>query len=133
TPAPELSVARVLPLLGLAHLDRLFDYRISTKEDEEAQPGVRVRVRFAGRLVDALLIERVDTPEHEGELKFIERVISPEQVYPPQLQKLVNSLAKRYAGVRSDIIRSAIPSRHARAESTSADEAPDWESLGEVA
>lgn len=132
TPAPQLSVARVLPLLGLAHLDRLFDYRISTEQDEEAQVGVRVRVRFAGRLVDALLIERVDTPEHEGELKYLERVISPAQVYPPQLQKLVNALAKRYAGVRSDIIRSAIPSRHARAENTPADEAHSWEDLGEV-
>lgn len=127
-PASTKSVARVLPLLGLAHLDRLFDYRIDAAQDRDVRAGVRVRIRFGGRLVDALVIERTSDSEHEGGLKWLERVISPVPVFPEQTRQLVESLADRYGGVRSDIIRSAIPSRHAQAE-TSDTETP-WEELG---
>lgn len=130
-PAATKSVARVLPLLGLAHLDRLFDYRIDSEQDPEVQPGVRVRIRFGGRLVDALVIERVQESEHEGRLVWLERVISPVVVFPAQTRKLVAALAQRYGGVRSDIIRSAIPSRHAQAENS--DVTTAWAELGEHA
>ena len=49
-------VARVLPLLGLAHLDRAFDYLVSEAQSADAQPGVRVRIRFAGRLLSLIHI-----------------------------------------------------------------------------
>ena len=67
-PAEHLPVARVLPLLGLAHLDRPFDYQVPSTLDDDARPGVRVRIRFAGRLVDAVLLERRAHSEHEGRL-----------------------------------------------------------------
>ncbi|MDU0477774.1 primosomal protein N' [Staphylococcus chromogenes] len=127
-PAALLPVARVLPLLGLAHLDREFDYLIDTEQDADARPGVRVRVRFGGRLVDALLLSRHASSEHLGQLKWIERVISPEVVYPKSMAHLVESLCARYAGTRSDLIRAAIPARHAGAES--ADFTTPWEDLG---
>lgn len=127
-PAPELSVARVLPLLGLPHLDRLFDYRISADQDRDAQPGVRVRIRFAGRLVDAILISRTASTTHKGNLAWLDRVISPFVVYPPQLSQLIEALAERYSGVRSDLIRSAIPARHAGAEDSQLEST--WEELG---
>ena len=109
-------IVRVLPLLGVPHLDRLFDYRVSEADDLDAQPGAKVRVRFSGRLVDAVVIERRKRSDHTGELKPIERVISPEIVMPPSMWQLAQLLADHYAGVRSDILRSAIPSRHASAE-----------------
>ncbi|WP_295642021.1 primosomal protein N' [uncultured Corynebacterium sp.] len=112
----EQPIARVLPLLGVPHLDRLFDYSVPAKFNEEARAGVRVRVRFAGRLVDALLIERRSTTDHEGELRPLERVISPLQLLTPQLWDAVNVLAERWAGTRSDILRSVLPARHASAE-----------------
>lgn len=127
-PASTKSVARVLPLLGLAHLDRLFDYRIDSEQDSEVQPGVRVRIRFAGRLVDALVLERTGDSAHQGGLSWLERVISPVVVFPEQSRNLVAALADRYGGVRSDIIRSAIPSRHAQAENS--DTETPWEELG---
>ncbi len=35
---------------GVLHLDQFFDYAVPAELDAEAQPGVRVRVRFgAGR------------------------------------------------------------------------------------
>ena len=110
-PAPEKSVARVLPLLGLPHLDRLFDYRISEDQHDDVQPGVRVRVRFGGRLVDAIVMSRTAQTSHEGKLMWLDRVISPIVVYPPQTAKLIEQLSDRYGGVRSDLIRSALPAR----------------------
>lgn len=112
----DLPVARVLPLLGMPHLDRLFDYSVPEELDTTARPGVRVRIRFAGRLVDAVVIERRRSTDHEGRLSALQRVISPEVVVPPGLWDLVNLLADRYGGVRSDILRAAVPSRHASAE-----------------
>ncbi|SDL73709.1 replication restart DNA helicase PriA [Corynebacterium mycetoides] len=122
-------VARVLPLLGLAHLDRPFDYLVTEADSPAAVPGVRVRIRFAGRLVDALVLERRATSEHEGSLRFIERVISAEVVAPQKIRSLVDALSARYAGVRSDIYRTALPARHAKAEET--DTTTPWEQLGE--
>lgn len=129
-PAEHLPVARVLPLLGLTHLDRPFDYRVPSDLDEAAQPGVRVRIRFAGRLVDALLLERRTDTDHEGQLSWLERVVAPEVVYPPRTAALIDALAERYAGNRSDLIRAAVPSRHAKAEES--DVSTPWEELGEA-
>lgn len=130
-PASVKPVVRVLPLLGVSHLDRLFDYQIAEEDSEAAQPGVRVRIRFNGRLVDALLIQRVSESDFEGRLAFIDRVISPFPVYPPQLAALVENLANRYGGTRSDIIRFAIPPRHAKAEEADLDST--FEELGDIA
>ncbi len=49
--AAELPVARVLVDKGLLHLDKYFDYAVPEAMDEQAQPGVRVRVRFGARVV----------------------------------------------------------------------------------
>ena len=128
TPATRKPVARVLPLLGVAHLDRGFDYLVEEADSEKVRPGIKVRIRFNGRLVDAVVLERLHDSEFGGNLRFIERIISPFQVYPPQLALLVDALADRYGGVRSDIIRSAIPPRHAKAEES--DLQTPWEELG---
>lgn len=113
----DAPVARVLPLVGVPHLDRLFDYAVPEKLAESAQPGVRVRIRFAGRLIDGFVIERRRKTDHVGQLRPLERVISPQIVLPPDLWELTNTLADQYAGTRGDILRSSIPSRHASAES----------------
>lgn len=130
TPAAHQPVGRVLPLLGVAHLDRAFDYLIDEADSEAAQPGVRVRIRFNGRLVDAILLARGSDSEFEGSLRYMDRVISPYAVYTPVMSALVDSLAARYGGVRSDIIRTAIPARHAKAEE--ADLETPWEELGSI-
>jgi len=62
-PAPTRPVARVLPLLGLSPLDRLFDYKVDATQDDAAQPGTRIRVYFSGRLPAALIIARGDTTD----------------------------------------------------------------------
>ena len=61
TVSERLPVARVAVDISLAHLDRPFDYLVPASMDEAAGPGVRVRVRFAGQLVDGYLLERIET------------------------------------------------------------------------
>lgn len=113
--ANDKPVAAVLIENSLPHLDRLFDYSVPQKFAESALPGVRVRVRFAGKLVDGFLIERRDTSDHPGTLLPIS-VVSPEPVLGPELFKLISQVALRNAGGRWDVARTAIPTRHARAE-----------------
>ncbi|MEV0060637.1 primosomal protein N' [Nocardia sp. NPDC050718] len=117
TTAAGHPIARVLPLLSPAHLDRDFDYLVPPELDEIAQPGVRVRVRFAGRLVDGYLLERLPRSEHTGKMVKLERVVSPERVLTPDVLRLATAVAARYAGTRADVLRLAIPPRHARTES----------------
>src|SRR3954468_18158467 len=69
--AADLPVARVAVDVGLPHLDRPFDFQVPAELAESAQPGVRVRVRFAGRLVDGFLVERAAGTAHEGRLAFL--------------------------------------------------------------
>ncbi|MGW0326230.1 primosomal protein N' [Nocardia sp. NPDC003183] len=109
-------IARVLPLLSPAHLDRDFDYLVPAELDEIAQPGVRVRVRFAGRLVDGYLLERLPRSDHTGKMMPLERVVSAERVLTPEILRLATAVAARYAGTRADVLRLAIPPRHARTE-----------------
>jgi primosomal protein N' (replication factor Y) (superfamily II helicase) len=112
----RLPVARVAVDISLAHLDRPFDYLVPASMDEAAGPGVRVRVRFAGQLVDGYLLERAETSGHQGRLARLERVISPEPVLTPEIFGLARAVADRYAGTLADVLRLAIPPRHATAE-----------------
>jgi len=114
--ALEDPVARVLVDLPLAHLDRAFDYAVPAAMAQDAQPGVRVKVRFAGQDVDGFLVERRATSDHTGALTALRRIVSPEPVLTPAVAALCDDVAKRYAGTRSDVLRLAIPPRHATVE-----------------
>ena len=56
--AAVLPVARVLVDVPLAHLDRPFDFSVPAAMADDAVPGVRVKVRFAGKETDGFLVER---------------------------------------------------------------------------
>jgi len=114
--AAELPVARVLVDVPLAHLDRPFDYLVPERMSESAVPGCRVRVRFAGQLTGGFLLERVAVSEHPGRLAVLERAVSPERVLTPEIAALAREVADRYAGTVADVLRLAIPPRHAGAE-----------------
>jgi primosomal protein N' (replication factor Y) len=102
--------------MSLPHLDRPFDYLVPTTLDAVAVPGCRVRVRFAGQLVDGFLLERVEHSDHEGRLAYLERVTSPEPILAPEIAVLAREIADRYAGTLADVLRLAVPPRHARVE-----------------
>jgi len=109
-------VAQVLVDLALAHLDRPFDYAVPATMADTAVPGARVKVRFAGQDVDGFVIARVATSDHAGRLQPLRRVVSAEPVLTAEVAGLVGEVAARYAGTRSDVLRLAVPARHATTE-----------------
>src|SRR4051812_36864115 len=109
-------VAQVLVDLPLAHLDRPFDYGVPATMAESAVPGARVKVRFAGQDVDGFVLARAASSDHPGRLQPLRRVVSAEPVLSPEVADLVGEVAARYAGTRSDVLRLAVPSRHAATE-----------------
>ena len=115
--AAVLPVARVAVDIPLAHLDRPFDYLVPGRLSDQAVPGCRVRVRFAGQLVNGYLLDRAEASEHQGRLARLERVVSPEPVLSPEIMALAREVADRWAGTLADVLRLAIPPRHARTES----------------
>ncbi|MCG7580393.1 primosomal protein N' [Mycolicibacterium sp. OfavD-34-C] len=115
-PAEHEPIARVLPMLSVPHLDREFDYLVASEQSDEAQPGVRVRVRFHGRLVDGFLLERRSDTDHVGKLGWLDKVVSGEPVLTHDIRRLTDAVAARYAGTRADVLRLAVPPRHATVE-----------------
>ncbi|MHA7620067.1 primosomal protein N' family DNA-binding protein [Cellulosimicrobium cellulans] len=114
--AAHLPVARLALDLAPPHLDRPFDYLVPATMSDDARPGVRVKVRFAGRDVDGYVLERLDRSDHDGRLLPLRRVVSAEPVLAPAVARLARAVADHYAGTLSDVLRLAVPPRHARAE-----------------
>lgn len=117
-PADRLSVAVIAVDISLSHLDRSFDYLVPAELDADAQPGARVRVRFAGRLADGFVLERREISDHVGQLGYLERVVSAERVLSREIADLARAVADRYVGCLADVLRLAIPPRHAAAEAS---------------
>src|SRR5450756_2178884 len=124
-------VALVLVDVGLPHLDRPFEYLVPASMADLAVPGARVKVRFAGQDVDGFVLERARTADYQGTLAPLRKVVSPEAVLTPAVLALSREIASRYAGTLGDVVRLAVPPRHATAErnlpmeaTTSPDAAP---------
>lgn len=109
-------VAAVLVDSGLAHLDHEFEYAVPDDLDEAARPGVRVKVRFAGQDRPGYLVERRVEAVHEGRLAPLRTVVSDEPVLTPHVLQTARRVAAEQAGTVQDVLRLAIPPRHARAE-----------------
>ncbi len=101
--------------MPLAHLDRPFDYLVPQALSADAVPGVRVKVRFAGQLVDGWLLERTERSDHP-KLAYLDKVVSAVPVLAPEVARLARVVADRYAGSLADVLRLAVPPRHARVE-----------------
>jgi primosomal protein N' (replication factor Y) len=130
--AQSLPVARVAIDLPLPHLDRAFDYSVPQSMADAAAPGVRVRVRFAGQDVEGYLLERAERSDHPGKLTPLRRVVSPEQVLTPQVLRLARAVAERYAGSLNDVLRLAVPPRHAKVEQAARPDPPAADSADAV-
>jgi primosomal protein N' (replication factor Y) len=111
-------IARLYVDVPLPHLDRLFDYQVPAEIDDEVRAGSRVRVRFAGRLVDAYVVERAASTDHEGALAYLERAVGAEPVLSAETTALFRAVADRWAGNFVDVVRLGVPARHAAAESS---------------
>lgn len=119
--------------MSLAHLDRPFDYRVAPADDELAVPGSRVRVRFAGRLRDGFVLERLASSDSDRELSPISKVISAEPVLTSEIATLIRGVADHYAGCFADVVRLAVPPRHAATEKAEPVVRPPLPELGDGA
>ncbi len=121
-----LPVASVVLDVPLEHLDRPFDYLVPPGMSAAAQVGVRVRVRFAGKAVGGYVVARGSASAHPGRLTPLGAVVSAEQVLTPEVLRLARYVADRCAGTLADVLRLAVPPRHARVE---AETAPDVDAV----
>jgi len=126
-------VALVLVDVGLPHLDRPFEYLVPAAMADLAVPGARVKVRFAGQDVDGFVLARAATADHEGKLAPLRKVVSPEAVLTPAVLALSREIASRYAGMLADVVRLAVPPRHATAEKNLPLEVPTSSGSAQVA
>ncbi len=112
------TVARVVLDSPLPQLDRLFDYRVPAELEDDCVPGVRVKVplRTGARMSDAYVVEVLEEGGYPGELSAIETLVSPVPVLAPEIWKLARAVSDRAAGVASDVLRLAVPTRQVRAE-----------------
>ncbi len=119
-PAEVDPIAEVVLDLPLAHLDHTFDYLVPVKFADAAQPGARISARFGPRDVDGFIVARRERSEYSGRLMPLRRVISPEPVLPARILRLARAVADYYGGTLADVLRLAIPPRHARVEKETA-------------
>ena len=117
-------MARVVVDVPLAHLDRPFDYAVPDELTEDVRAGCRVRVRFAGKLVDGVVLELGDSTEHTGRLAPLAKLVSGEPVLTPEVAALARSVADRYAGSLTDVLRLALPPRRGAPEKPPAADPP---------
>ena len=108
-------IAEVLVDVNAAAVDHTFDYLVPAEFDSAVVPGCRVRVRFAGRLVNGFVLRRRSVSEHVGKLAAINKVLGPD-VLIPEIAELARAVADRYAGTANEVLREAVPPRHARTE-----------------
>lgn len=114
--AASNPVARILIESSLPHLDRPFDYSVPAELEKTALAGVRVKVRFSGQELSGYVLERMESSEAGHALTPLLKVVSAVPVLTPALLDLATSVAARYAGTLSDVLRTAIPPRVARLE-----------------
>src|SRR5699024_8906953 len=111
-----VQVAHVLVDAGLAHLDHTFDYEIPAALGEARRPGVRVEVRFAGTERDGFVTSRATRTAPTGKLAPVRRVVARTPVLTTAVRRAARATAARYAGTTTDVLRLAVPPRHAGAE-----------------
>ena len=115
---PPVRIARVAVESPLPQLDRLFDYAIPAELTETCRPGVRVTIPFGKSLnpLDGYVVEVVESSSFEGQLNFLNSVISPVPVLPPASYQLLRALADRQAGTLTELTKLAVPRRSVRVE-----------------
>ncbi|MFT8357849.1 primosomal protein N' [Bifidobacterium aquikefiri] len=116
-PAEHNPIAQVILDVQATQLGATFDYLVQSKDDEVAQPGVRVRVRFGHQLLFGFIWQRVaSSSAPPSALRYIERVVSPQVAVSAQNRADITDIAHAYGGTRANILRMAVPPRVARVD-----------------
>ena len=122
-PAPEAPYAHVV-LAADTGVDQVVDYLVPAELDAASQVGARVRVRWAGQLVDGVVIGRSAVSSFHDHFEWLQKVVSSVPAFPPDIAELAHTVAEKYAGTLVDVLRLAVPTRSPSAEKTDP-ESPD--------
>lgn len=109
-------VAHVQLEMPQPHMDRVFDYLIPKKLDESARVGTRVMVDVGARQVAGFIVARDSSAGVGAQLRPLRRVVSPIPVLSERMYEFCQEIAARQASSVADVLRLAVPPRHARAE-----------------
>ena len=101
-------IARVRVNVPVSHLDRDFDYLVPAALNSKCLVGNRVRVRFGGKLTDAIVVGRAAESEF-AKLAAIERAVGP--ALTSETLELVHAVTERYVGMFWDVVRAAVPTK----------------------
>lgn len=103
-PLPYAVVAVALPL------PRTYTYRIPEGLMEVLEPGHGVLVPFGPRLISAFVLERTTQLSIDpAKLKPIQRLLSPERLFPAELLPFFRWTADYYHHPIGEVIRTALP------------------------
>ncbi|MDD7385077.1 MAG: hypothetical protein SPI12_04830 [Actinomycetaceae bacterium] len=109
-------VAHVRLLQVSPHLDHVFDYLIPEELSERARVGHLVRVPFARGRREGFLVSRDADAFDPSHLKPLSTVVSAVPLLSTSVAREAELAAEQLACNVSDLLRDAVPSRHARAE-----------------
>ncbi|WP_345469149.1 primosomal protein PriA [Glutamicibacter ectropisis] len=115
-PARIKRVARVLIDSSVPHLDRFFDYEVPASMEEQARPGVRVKVPFGPQQLAGFIIEILEDHASTMKLRPLAKIVSEQVALYPEVVAAASEVATRYAGTLWDVVRSAVPARAAKVE-----------------
>lgn len=112
---PDADVVSVLVETPLAHLDRSFDYLVPPAMADRVAVGSRVRVRFAGRELGGYVTARTRGTTR-SDLAPLRRAVSAVPVLAEPVARLCRAVARAHGGTTADVVRLAVPPRHAGTE-----------------
>ncbi|MGC5616890.1 primosomal protein N' [Georgenia sp. Z1491] len=112
---PDADVVSVLVETPLAHLDRPFDYLVPPAMADRVAVGSRVRVRFAGRELGGYVTARTRGTTR-SDLAPLRRAVSAVPVLAEPVARLCRAVARAHGGTTADVVRLAVPPRHAGTE-----------------
>jgi primosomal protein N' (replication factor Y) len=114
--AEQLPVASVVVERLPIHLDQYFDYLVPAKFADAAVPGALVKVPFGGQQLDGYIVARTESSSHTGRLMPLKSVVSRVSLLSDDSLAFYRRVADYYGGSLADVIRLAIPPRHAATE-----------------
>lgn len=104
-----LPIARVAVEVEPFHLDRPFDYLVG---ELDPPVGARVEVRFAGRRVKGVVLERAASSEvDDARLQPLRRQLGEHAWCTPEDLGVLRWAADRWGAPLGDVLRHALPSR----------------------
>ncbi|MEM7409035.1 MAG: primosomal protein N' [Myxococcota bacterium] len=92
-PEDLFAASRVARVALPVPVDELFEYTIPATIAAKIEPGMRVRVRFGGRALVGVVVERASAPHFEGRLRPIEAVVDSAPVLSPALLTVLRDTA----------------------------------------